>query len=591
MRTIFGLLLTVICLSASLIAAQPMHNMPPIWRNDEGPGDLGKVYYQTHEFCTAVTVDSVPLRVSEFSTRKSDKDAAFENLRATGFFDSTGANIQAVVPQGSLVVLPEESREEYRKVEVISQAHFYPMDLVSHTQEGNASHPLAKINELGYLHRDSLEDIRHYLFILRPSEFTKAAQAHGLDLEDASLRVSKTKKKINTLNCCVGKKCEQFIVFNIKRPDDRLGARRIAISPRIAGLLSTATAQPIEGKEEEEPREEEADNKKANTKIAPAPYRPVPSGSLDGAAPKTDIKSAGSIAGVPITGETPDKAICVASGRVTVRSLDKNGNIDGKTQFKVKNGEALRIRQGFDGAKKSFTADGQTHLMIEVDFTGLKKRGWVAEQFVKSESACKTAKQTAEEIQRKIEDSAAVTGALISGGVFPTFKAPIHPYTKGNASRWYGAGRDCKWQGKGKKRVRVCARSHAACDLFRKQGDPARAILDGTVIQGPYDFYEGTWAVEIKHSDGKIVRYGEISGKIAAGIRANAKVKQGQTVGYIKTVNSGCCDPMLHFEMYSGKGSGPLTQRWRKGFQRRSDLEDPTAVLRKLEKATFGKNG
>jgi len=61
----------------------------------------------------------------------------------------------------------------------------------------------------------------------------------------------------------------------------------------------------------------------------------------------------------------------------------------------------------------------------------------------------------------------------------------------------------------------------------------------------------------------------------------------GQTIGYVGKVNSGCCEPMLHFELYSGKLTGALTQSGTK-FQRRKDLVNPSALLTELEKLKFG---
>lgn len=39
---------------------------------------------------------------------------------------------------------------------------------------------------------------------------------------------------------------------------------------------------------------------------------------------------------------------------------------------------------------------------------------------------------------------------------------------------------------------------------------------------------------------------------------------------------------MLHFELYSGTGSGPLTDTSNKPHMRRGDLIDPTSLLKSL---------
>jgi murein DD-endopeptidase MepM/ murein hydrolase activator NlpD len=113
------------------------------------------------------------------------------------------------------------------------------------------------------------------------------------------------------------------------------------------------------------------------------------------------------------------------------------------------------------------------------------------------------------------------------------------------------------------------------------------SVNSGKVIRAPYYFYQGTYALEVKHSDGKVVRYGEITGKKPTGVTLNSALTAGQVVVYVGKVNSGCCTPMLHFEMYAGTATGALTTSGNK-FNRRSDLMDPTTYLSTWEKAKFG---
>lgn len=90
----------------------------------------------------------------------------------------------------------------------------------------------------------------------------------------------------------------------------------------------------------------------------------------------------------------------------------------------------------------------------------------------------------------------------------------------------------------------------------------------------------------MRHTGGKVVRYGEVTGKAAPGISLDRTVAPGQVIGYVGKVNSGCCTPMLHFEMYSGAASGALSQGGNK-FNRRSDLIDPSSYLTDWEKQKF----
>ena len=153
----------------------------------------------------------------------------------------------------------------------------------------------------------------------------------------------------------------------------------------------------------------------------------------------------------------------------------------------------------------------------------------------------------------------------IGGQVMP-FPLPFlpkldwHPGPAGG-KRYYGAPRDGK-------------RKHAACDLIAPKGTEIFAVDEGTVIRGPYPFYHGTDALEVKHRY-FTVRYCEIL-KAAAGIKIGRKVHQGEVIAYVGKMAK---DSMLHFEMYDGSGSGALTVRSNPPFQRRSDLIDPTPYL------------
>jgi murein DD-endopeptidase MepM/ murein hydrolase activator NlpD len=117
-------------------------------------------------------------------------------------------------------------------------------------------------------------------------------------------------------------------------------------------------------------------------------------------------------------------------------------------------------------------------------------------------------------------------------------------------------------------------RKHAACDLIAPKGTKIFAVEEGVVINGPYPFYNGTDALEVRHPL-FTVRYGEIL-KAADGLTIGSKVTKGQLIAYVGKMHK---DSMLHFEMYDGSGSGSLTVRSNKPFQRRSDLVDPTEYL------------
>lgn len=130
--------------------------------------------------------------------------------------------------------------------------------------------------------------------------------------------------------------------------------------------------------------------------------------------------------------------------------------------------------------------------------------------------------------------------------------------------RCYGAPRD------GGKR------KHAGCDLYAPEGTPVVAVWHGRVRE-VYEFYGKADAVEIDHGVLGIIRYGEL---IAADdIAAGQLVQCGDVLGKVaQLVGMGNIHPMLHFELYNGKGTGRLTCTGN-AFHRRSDLVDPTHFL------------
>jgi peptidoglycan hydrolase-like protein with peptidoglycan-binding domain len=134
--------------------------------------------------------------------------------------------------------------------------------------------------------------------------------------------------------------------------------------------------------------------------------------------------------------------------------------------------------------------------------------------------------------------------------------------------------------------LRGGGRRHAACDIYAPSGTWIHAIAKGRVIQGPYYFYNSTYALEIDHGS-FIARYGEIQSK--ALVHAGDRVRAGQKIARVGHL-TGITVPsdMLHLELYKGTASGPLTVST-PPYQRRSDLIDPTPLLAKWKKNLPGK--
>lgn len=152
--------------------------------------------------------------------------------------------------------------------------------------------------------------------------------------------------------------------------------------------------------------------------------------------------------------------------------------------------------------------------------------------------------------------------------LFPFTQLPKENWTEG--MRRFGASRSDG------------ARAHAGCDLYFPPGTAIHAITDGKVTLGPYEFYQGTYALEVDHGT-FLARYGEIQGSTF--VKQGDHVTAGQPIAKVGKLNK-IVASMLHLELYDKSAQGPLTvknnQTAKKGgvpFWRRKDLIDPTPKL------------
>lgn len=263
---------------------------------------------------------------------------------------------------------------------------------------------------------------------------------------------------------------------------------------------------------------------------------------------------------------TMDQVVCIGSSTLNVRNKELDNVL-----FKAGLGDSVKVFQSWSGDDKfERTIGGVDYTFIKVEFPDREanlKTGYVAQRFVKGEKDCDF---LVEGKALRADPAATISGLNDSKCCdFPTVKKPTHSYTSG--MRRYGAGRS------GGKRL------HAACDLYRYKNEPIRSVAPGKVLRGLYYFYQGTYALEVRHDGGFVVRYGETTGKKM--VSGGSRVKMGQSLGTMGKVNSNCCRPMLHFELYSGSKTGPLKGGGR--YQRRSDLMNPTKYLQKWESMVF----
>ena len=124
-------------------------------------------------------------------------------------------------------------------------------------------------------------------------------------------------------------------------------------------------------------------------------------------------------------------------------------------------------------------------------------------------------------------------------------------------------------------------RRHAGCDLYAPAGSVVISVGDGIIIQNAYKFYGGTYALEVDYGE-FVCRYGEIDKEVPPHIKSGKSVTKGQIIGRVGKIDGGI-QSMLHFEMYTGKETGPLTNKKNPPFQRRLDLMDPTDFLNKVK--------
>lgn len=100
-------------------------------------------------------------------------------------------------------------------------------------------------------------------------------------------------------------------------------------------------------------------------------------------------------------------------------------------------------------------------------------------------------------------------------------------------------------------------RTHAGMDIKGNVGAKVKCSNDGTVDKIYEDPLLG-WTVEVKHSDGVVTRYSNLSSSV--NVTAGKKVKAGDTIGGIgqTAASEGAMESHLHFEaLKDGKNIDP----------------------------------
>ena len=122
------------------------------------------------------------------------------------------------------------------------------------------------------------------------------------------------------------------------------------------------------------------------------------------------------------------------------------------------------------------------------------------------------------------------------------------------------------------------SRMHRGTDFAAPTGTPILAAGDGTIMRsGPFGSYGNH--VRIRHGDGYETSYSHLS-RFASGMRAGARVRQGQVIGYVGTTGRST-GPHLHYEvMRRGQQVNPMTLRVANG----RNLEGRTLELFHIER-------
>jgi murein DD-endopeptidase MepM/ murein hydrolase activator NlpD len=266
-----------------------------------------------------------------------------------------------------------------------------------------------------------------------------------------------------------------------------------------------------------------------------------------------------------------DYRVCTSGGTLNIRNEKLN-----RILFRAKNGEKVKIFQGWGNNTQQRIIYGISYTFLKVQFynrESSQKVGWAAERFIQTRENCESLVNPIGDDLPTMDNNQNITSLDDPDCCeFPTVKKVTHRFNSG--MRRFGAGRS------GGNRL------HAACDLYRYKDEPVLSVAPGVVLRNKYYFYQGTYALEVKHAGGFVVRYGEITGKSPIGTKQGMRVKTGQRIGYIGKVNSNCCRPMLHFELFRGNKSGSLSTSGNR-FNRRSDLMDPTDYLQRWEDRNF----
>jgi murein DD-endopeptidase MepM/ murein hydrolase activator NlpD len=102
------------------------------------------------------------------------------------------------------------------------------------------------------------------------------------------------------------------------------------------------------------------------------------------------------------------------------------------------------------------------------------------------------------------------------------------------------------------------ARAHNGVDYAAPSGAPIVAVASGTVIGATFDNANGRM-VRLRHTNGYVTYYLHMS-RFAAGMRAGARINQGETIGYVGSTGL-ATGPHLHYGLQrNGRWVDPVRE-------------------------------
>ncbi len=532
-------LLSLLSISSKANESTPVY----IWDNQQG--------LISGEHCSIQEDDHIPFSISTYSGKQNSQT---ENLRNYNNIRQSHLVIGSLIKE-----IPGAKKSNYKKIELVG---------LNQIPNLNYTRWFTERGDQGYLYNKSIRPVEDFVISVNDHEQVKNI-------------VILNNSNYQYLNC--GNERKYFVFKNFETINSEKHNFLIGIAPEENSLLKEIQTIAIEDTSNDHLKniavhEDEAIAELMRNSVAPSPVETkkineeieVQIDDILDFNPTEILTKQEIITDIPVV-ENVEDVICLPNEVLNVR----NDTLE-SVLFTASKGEEIQRFQSFNPEEDTQEKEinGVVYEFIKVKFNNREAKdqniGWVAKKFVIPANKCRYV-GTKEKNDK--EKDVTITGLEDQKCCnFPTVEKVTHSFTSG--MRKFNAGR-----GSG-------TRSHAACDLYRFKDEPILSIAPGKVIQNLYYFYQGTYALEVKHSGGFVVRYGEITGNVAKGIKAGANVKMGQRLGYMGVVNSNCCRPMLHFELFKGTEKGSLSATGNK-FRRRGDLIDPTYYLLKWEGMSF----